>query len=259
MNPFEKYKTGYITACFTTAVIYAFCIGNQLLVSRLADGLIYGCLLCFTGIIFWYIFRFAIPKSYISIYQFIFLISLILLTSLFIVGTETLAMYICFPSTFILYTTTIPARIFVTYLLFIIMRLCYIAYVDKQQIEDNDSCQEQQPIPAPVQSTDRITVRSGQKIKLIPVCEIIYIQAEGDYISIHTSEGKWLKEQTMKYTETILPPKNFIRVHRSYIINISYISRIERYGERQQIVLHNQEKIKISAARYQSLKQLLSI
>ena len=106
---------------------------------------------------------------------------------------------------------------------------------------------------------DRITVRSGTKIKIIPLDSVIYIQADGDYISIHTPEGKWLKEQTMNYTENMLPPHSFVRIHRSYIVNIHHISRIERYGEKQLIVLHNNEKIKISAARYQLLKQILGI
>jgi DNA-binding LytR/AlgR family response regulator len=105
--------------------------------------------------------------------------------------------------------------------------------------------------------SDRITVRSGQKIKIIPIEDIIYIKADGDYISIKASEGNWLKEQTMKYTEDILPTDHFVRIHRSYIVNVNHISRIERYGEKQQVVLHNNEKIKISAARYQTLRQVL--
>jgi DNA-binding LytR/AlgR family response regulator len=60
----------------------------------------------------------------------------------------------------------------------------------------------------------------------------------------------------MKHTEDMLPPDKFIRIHRSFIVNTNYISRIERYGEHQ-IVLLNSEKIKISAARYHSLKQIL--
>ena len=106
---------------------------------------------------------------------------------------------------------------------------------------------------------DRITVRSGQNIKLIPIDDIIFIKADGDYISINTANGHWLKEQTMKYTEYTLPADRFLRIHRSYIVNVNHISRIERYGEKQLIVLHNNEKIKISAARYQVLKRVLEL
>ena len=103
---------------------------------------------------------------------------------------------------------------------------------------------------------DRITVRSGQNIKIIPIDDIIFIKADGDYISINTANGYWLKEQTMKYTEDTLPTDRFLRIHRSYIVNVNHIRRIERYGEKQLIVLHNNEKIKISSARYQILKQI---
>jgi DNA-binding LytR/AlgR family response regulator len=107
--------------------------------------------------------------------------------------------------------------------------------------------------------TDRITVRIGTRLKIIPLETIMYIQSDGDYISIRTSEGRYLKEQTMKYTEDILPSSHFLRIHRSYIINLTYISRIEREGDRQSIILSNNEKIKISAARYQALKRWLDI
>lgn len=259
MNPFNEYKRNYLITGFITAMIYAFVISNQPLFNRALDGLIYGCIICFMGILLWYMFRFTLPKIYTSIYQATFLICLSLITSLVVVGLEMFVMYISFPATFTSYVTTIPARIFVTLLLFVIMWLFYNIY-SRRNIPNNNNCdEEKQPVSASPQTIDRITVRSGQKIKIIPVNEIMYIKAEGDYISIHSTEGNWLKEQTMKYSEEILPPDNFIRIHRSYIINISFISRIERYGERQQIILHNQEKIKISMARYQVLRQRLGI
>ena len=106
---------------------------------------------------------------------------------------------------------------------------------------------------------DRLTVRYGQKIKIIPIHEIIYVKADGDYVTIYTAEGHWLKEQTMKHTEDILPQDRFVRTHRSYIVNINHINRIERYSDQQLIVLSNGEKIKISNARYQVLKQRLGL
>ncbi|MDR0348985.1 MAG: LytTR family transcriptional regulator DNA-binding domain-containing protein [Tannerella sp.] len=256
MNPFNAYSKNCPAVCFTTAVIYAFALGNQPMLIRLTDGFIYGCLLGFAGIVLWYIFKFVMPRLCASVYSVILMAGLAVLTSLLTVGIETFVLYICYPAAFPLFIPTIPARIFATFLLFALLRLFYLLRLHRQPTMNQDKHREDK---AATQPTDRITVSSGQKIRLIQVSEIIYIQAEGDYISIHTSEGKWLKEQTMKYTETILPPENFIRVHRSYIVNINHISRIERYGEQQQITLHNREQIKISAARYQSLKELLSI
>jgi len=260
MNPFDKYKKSYIITGFVTAIIYAFVMGNQPLFNRIIDGFVYGCMLCFAGIGFWYIFRFTFPKLFTSIYQAFFWVSLALLISILIVGLETFVLYLSFPTIFNLYITTIPARVFITLLFFIILWLFFSMHHKKNSPNnDNNYKQDKPPVSTSLQMIDRITIRSGQKIKIIPVNEIMYIKAEGDYISIHTAEGNWLKEQTMKYTEEILPSDHFIRIHRSYIININHISRIERFGERQQIILHNHEKIKISMARYQSLKQLLNI
>jgi DNA-binding LytR/AlgR family response regulator len=75
---------------------------------------------------------------------------------------------------------------------------------------------------------------------------------------IISSNGKYLKEQTMKYFESHLPKSLFIRVHRSYIVNIEYISAIESYGKQnQQVLLKNGEWLKVSLAGYKALKVAL--
>ena len=258
---------------------------NIRLLFCLTDGLIYGGMLYLTGIILWNIFRFAIPTNYNSKYQLIFISALVILAGLFITAAESLAIYLCFPSIFDSFAHSIPTRLFITILIVITIRLLYLFYHEKNKnisetpeeeafyentILDNatpdntisgvallnTSSKLSGTAKSPI---DRITVRNGQKIIIIPIDEIIFIKADGDYISINTDKGTWLKEQTMKYTEKTLPVDSFVRIHRSYIININYISRIERYGEKQQIVLHNNEKIKVSAARYQVLKQVLGL
>ena len=284
MNPFDEYRKIYIAACFIAAVIYAFAFGGSFLLwenvpaspgenlpasTRIADrilfcianGLIFGGILCLAGIILWNIFRFAIPTNYYSKYQFIFISALAILTSSLVTAAESFAIYLCFPSMFGFFVHSIPARLFVALLFFIIIRLLYLFYHEKSRNNrevsgEKNSTKQANSVKS---SIDRITVRNGQKIIIIPVDEIIFIKADGDYISVNTAKGSWLKEQTMKYTEDALPADSFVRIHRSYIVNINYISRIERYGEKQQIVLHNNEKIKISAARYQVLKQILEL
>ena len=293
MNPFDGYRKIYIAACFAVAVIYAFALGGGLLslgsslqgnlqipsggslpVSRgdipvlsgieaglifcIVGALIYGGILCLTGIILWNIFRFAIPSSYNLRYRFIFISILAVLTCLFIIATESFAIYIFFPSLFDFYTHSIPVRLLITLLIFIIIRLLYVFYNEKNK-KTGEVPGEMQEDNVSKSLIDRITVRSGQKIIIIPIDDIIFIKADGDYISINTAKGSWLKEQTMKYTEDTLPADRFVRIHRSYIVNINHISRIERYGEKQQIMLHDNEKIKISAARYQVLKQVLGL
>jgi len=276
MSPYNEYRKSYITACLVTAVIYAFVTGINLpAIVCMTDGFIYTIILFTAGIILWNTFRFAIPVSYSPKYRIILLSIFICVSVLFVTGVETFALYICFPSSISDFVPTLPVRIVITLLLFIIIYLFYLYYCEN--VAENRLIQKKMQGKEPMDSPktgenglftltndpatplDRITVRSGQKIKIIPVDSIIYIKADGDYITIHTAEGKWLKEQTMKYTENRLPANNFIRIHRSFIVNIHQISRIERYGEKQLIVLHNNEKIKISAARYQLLKQILGI
>jgi hypothetical protein len=251
-------KNGGVTlvATLVFAAAYALLAGRQALIYRLVDGLIYGVMLLFAGLVLWNIFRYARPSGDRPAHRRLFLLLLALPAITCILSVETLAIYLCFPTRFEAFPPTLPVRIFITLLWYAILRLYYVAYAAKPL------CAEDVPpfdAPSPPQPVERITVRTGQKIKIIPLSEIIYCQADGDYVSIRTGEGRWLKEQTMKYTEEILPPDRFLRIHRSCIVNLSHISRIERYGEQQEIILHNGEKIKVSAARYRLLKQRLGI
>jgi hypothetical protein len=236
-------------------MIYALLIGEQSIGCRVADGIIYAVMLFLAGNLLWNIFRYAIPAKRESIYQFIILFTLSVVTSVLIVGIEAFSFYLFFPDCLKDFAQTIPLRLFITWLLFIIYRLFHTAYLT----EENIPSKVMEAPSAPPEIIDRITVRNGNKIKIIPVGDIIFLRADGDYVDIYTKEGHWLKEQTMKYTEDILPPAIFVRTHRSYIVNIHHISRIERYGEQQLVILSNGEKIKISNARYQILKQRLGL
>ena len=254
MSPFEEYRKYYITVCFAVAGISAFVLGvNQPVSFRIVNGLIFGGILYVTGFVLWNTFRFAIPAN--TKYKLIFLFVLAILTGLIITGAESFAMYLCFPTLFGSFSYSIPVRLFITLLLFVIIRLIYTSCYRKNESQ----VFEQQEIPLASSSINRVTVRNGQKINIIPIEEIIFIKADGDYISINTANGSWLKEQTMKDIENILPVDSFVRIHRSYIVNVNYISRIERYGEYRQVILNNNSRIKISAARYQALKQILGI
>jgi DNA-binding LytR/AlgR family response regulator len=107
---------------------------------------------------------------------------------------------------------------------------------------------------------ERITVRLGQKLHLIPIQEILYIQSDGDYVQLITHEGKYLKEQTMKFFYMNLPEKSFVRIHRSYIVNVGHIVRIESYGKQnQEIALKNGHHLKVSISGYKLLKEALGL
>ena len=107
---------------------------------------------------------------------------------------------------------------------------------------------------------DRIAVRSGTKIHVIPADEIIYLESDGDYVNIHTKDGSFLKEKTMKYFETHLEPKNFIRIHRSFIANVSHILRLDYYDKENYVaVLKNNERLKVSNSGYKLLREALNL
>ena len=107
---------------------------------------------------------------------------------------------------------------------------------------------------------ERIAVKSGTKIHVVMVPEILYLQADGDYVQIFTASGKYLKEQTMKYFEEHLPENQFVRVHRSVIVNVEMISRIELYEKQNQLLtLKNGQQIKTSPGGYKALRMLLNL
>jgi len=105
----------------------------------------------------------------------------------------------------------------------------------------------------------RIVFRKGAGIKIIPLNLISYLAAEDDYVMIYYSEGKALKPKTMKYYEDHLPPSLFMRVHRSYMVNIEHITRLEPYSKDNYVaVLKSGEKIPVSRTGYKMLREKLS-
>lgn len=106
---------------------------------------------------------------------------------------------------------------------------------------------------------NRIVVRKGNAINLIPVEQIKYVEAADDYVMIYHSTGKALKQQTMKFYEDNLPKTDFVRIHRSYIVNIVEIKRIEPYGKGNYLaILNSGDKLPVSRAGYKKLKEDLS-
>jgi two-component system LytT family response regulator len=109
------------------------------------------------------------------------------------------------------------------------------------------------------ESIDRIVVKTGSKIKVIPSNKIIYIEAQDDYVMIYHEEGKSLKEKTMKYFESHLDPNQFVRIHRSYIANINHIIQLEQFSKENYIaILKNGVKLKVSDSGYKNLKHRLN-
>jgi two-component system LytT family response regulator len=107
---------------------------------------------------------------------------------------------------------------------------------------------------------NRIVVKDGSKITIIPIEEVLYLEAYDDYIKVHTASGYKLKKKTMAYYEHTLDPARFIRVHRSFMVNISLITRIEQYEKTSHIaLLKGGYKVPLSKQGYIRLKSALGI
>jgi two-component system LytT family response regulator len=108
--------------------------------------------------------------------------------------------------------------------------------------------------------SNRIVVKDNGKIKIIPYPQIQYLAAADDYVKIYTSEADYLKKQTTQYFEDNLPSSEFIRVHRSYIINAQLINRIDLHEKESYLVLlTNGVSLPVSKAGYARLKEVLGI
>ncbi len=106
----------------------------------------------------------------------------------------------------------------------------------------------------------RVVVKDNGKIKIIPTANIRYLEAADDYVKIHTAEGVFLKNKTMGYFEETLESQNFIRIHRSYIINVQLITRIDPYEKENHLaILSIGIKLPVSKTGYAKLKQVLGI
>ena len=107
---------------------------------------------------------------------------------------------------------------------------------------------------------ERIAIKTGQKIHVILIPDIVYIQSDGDYVQLITENGKYIKEETMKYFEANLHPQKFVRIHRSYIVNVEKIARIELFEKNSQmLMLKNGHQIKASTTGYKILREVLNL
>jgi two-component system LytT family response regulator len=106
----------------------------------------------------------------------------------------------------------------------------------------------------------RVVVKDNGKIKIIPTTQIHYLEAADDYVKIHTADGVFLKNKTMGFFDQTLETQNFIRIHRSYIINVQLITRIEPYEkESHLVILSIGIKLPVSRSGYGKLKEVLGI
>jgi two-component system, LytTR family, response regulator len=110
----------------------------------------------------------------------------------------------------------------------------------------------------PKQFLDRIVVRDGTHVTLIPVGKLDYAEAQDDYVALAAGGKKHLKQQTIASLEACLDPDRFVRVHRSYIVNFERVVRIEPYAKDSRIaILADNTRLPVSKSGYARLKTLL--
>lgn len=118
---------------------------------------------------------------------------------------------------------------------------------------------QQEEIRQP-EERNRVVVKEGSNIRIIPVNDIHYIEAYDDYVKIFTEKEMFLKKKTMHFYENILDPGQFVRVHRSYIVQLSQITRIEPLEKESHIGrLRNGARVPLSKTGYTKLKAILGV
>jgi two-component system, LytTR family, response regulator len=108
--------------------------------------------------------------------------------------------------------------------------------------------------------SQRIVVKNGSKIKIIPIQEAHYLEAADDYVKIHTPDGAFLKSKTMGHFERVLDDQLFVRCHRSYMVNVQHIVRIDPYEKESHVaVLKSGAKVPVSKSGYPRLRTVLGL
>jgi two-component system LytT family response regulator len=110
----------------------------------------------------------------------------------------------------------------------------------------------------PAQFLDRIAVRDGTRVFIIPVAKLEYAEAQDDYVALAAEGKKHLKQQTISSLESALDPSRFLRIHRSYIVNLERVARVEPYAKDSHVaVLANGTQLPVSRAGYARLRAFL--
>lgn len=275
-----------IPRCVFTASLFAFggaavslCLRSLTSIKTgvlLLQGAVSGILLCVMVILMWYAVRYTKMSDRSTFEIFLKNVAILILSISIWIGCDYLIFFILFPKEVF---NALASLISLKAVFGIFVTISSILYSDRLEPEE-DEFSNDEAFPE-IQDTannssassenhddndtsnneiiEKVVVKSGSKINIIKVAEILYLQAEGDYVIIYNENSRFIKEETMKNLESQLPPY-FIRVHRSFIVNTNYISRIELYEkQRYNITLKNGQQIKASISGYKILKEYLKL
>jgi two-component system, LytTR family, response regulator len=110
----------------------------------------------------------------------------------------------------------------------------------------------------PSQYLDRIPVRDGTRVSIIPVGKLDYAEAQDDYVALHSCGKSYLKQQTISNLEATLDPVRFVRIHRSAIVNLERVARIEPYGKESRLaILADGTRLPVSRSGYARLLEAM--
>lgn len=247
-----------LAVLFQWGILYYY--GKVETLPALIDSILTIGLLATAGYFSWFVL------SYIRVWQV--QISLALLVQFVCLGISFTIMTIVGLTDSSLFLPTLPLR-------FVFGLLCWIIllqwYWSLQQEEQYREALEEERTRAEKESTvkesatvitdyiDRISVKDGSRIHIVHIEELYCLQASGDYVTLFTSTGQYIKEQTMKHFEQHLPP-TFIRIHRSSIVNSEFIARVELFGkENYHVKLKNGTSLRASNSGYKLLKERLAL
>lgn len=238
------------------------------------DGLFSSLTFALISILLWYVILFAGLKGNDNIQKVINYSALVVLVNLIGLGMDYLLLYFFVSEDqFLVLTKSIPLKVVLGILIYTTtIRILNDLSAKEESIEEEMDAKKkpdphklgvEEAYANPVPKTgwlQKITVKAGQKIHVIAVADILFLQAEGDYVKIFTASNHYIKEQTMKFFEENLLNSKFIRIHRSYIVNIDVISRIELYEKQYyRVTLHSGHQLKASTSGYRLLKNILQL
>lgn len=107
---------------------------------------------------------------------------------------------------------------------------------------------------------NRIVLKENGKIKIIPIQQVQYLESADDYVKIHTAEGVFLKNKTMQYFEAHLSEADFVRIHRSYLVKVQLINKLEQYEKDSHLAtLSTGQKLPVSKSGFAKLKTVLGL
>lgn len=225
----------------------------------ICDSLITNTLHSFCILLVWYPIRYYRNTFNIPLFLLFHLLLLLLSFSIWL-GLGYLITRLCVSEPFAyqnFFLNVLGLRIFSASLIYIIFTLTYYLFMARDELKERqrkiDNLTDE-PQVIPLEKLSRISVKKRNTIHFIPVNQIHYIEANGDYVFIYTEGERYLKDKTMKYWEANLPNELFVRIHRSFIVNVGQIERVELYEkETYKIHLKNGNTLRASANGYKKL------